>query len=390
VERIDAGTWLRTIRSIPLPPYSKGVVQPLYKPRQIGESEKTVGDTRDSSYALLLVAISLAFAWILWPFYGAILRAIVFAIVFAPVHRRLLSSIGQRPNLAALITELLIVTIVLLPLTLIALSVVREATSLYGNIEAGKVDFGQGLSQLLDGLPTWATELLERLGISNIGDLQTQLSAALKEGSLFLGAQALAASQRTAHVVISFFVMLYLLFFFLRDGRELSQHIKDAIRIRTEHRRAFFSQFTVVIRAMFKGTILVAAMQGVLGGIIFWLLQIPAPVLWGVVMAVVSLLPIGSALIWLPVALYLLVTGAVWQGFILIAYGVLVIGLIDNLLRPFLIGVDTNLPEYVILISTLGGISIFGLNGFVIGPVIAAMFIVAWKGRTENSKKAQR
>jgi len=107
-------------------------------------------------------------------------------------------------------------------------------------------------------------------------------------------------------------------------------------------------------------------------------------------MAVVSLLPIGSALIWLPVALYLLVTGAMWQGFILIAYGVLVIGLIDNLLRPFLIGVDTNLPEYVILISTLGGISIFGLNGFVIGPVIAAMFIVAWKGRTENSKKAQR
>jgi len=125
---------------------------------------------RDSSYALLLVAISLAFAWILWPFYGAILWAIVFAIVFAPVHRRLLSSIGQRPNLAALITELLIVTIVLLPLTLIALSVVREATSLYGNIEAGKVDFGQGLSQLLDGLPKWATELLERLGISNIGD----------------------------------------------------------------------------------------------------------------------------------------------------------------------------------------------------------------------------
>jgi len=302
----------------------------------------------------------------------------------------LLSSIGQRPNLAALITELLIVTIVLLPLTLIALSVVREATSLYGNIEAGKVDFGQGLSQLLDSLPKWAIELLERLGISNIGDLQTQLSAALKEGSLFLGAQALAASQRTAHVVISFFVMLYLLFFFLRDGRELSQHIKDAIRIRTEHRRAFFRQFTVVIRAMFKGTILVAAMQGVLGGIIFWLLQIPAPVLWGVVMAVVSLLPIGSALIWLPVALYLLVTGAVWQGFILIAYGVLVIGLIDNLLRPFLIGVDTNLPEYVILISTLGGISIFGLNGFVIGPVIAAMFIVAWKSRTENSKKAQR
>jgi predicted PurR-regulated permease PerM len=337
-----------------------------------------VRSTQDSTFALLLIAVSVAFAFILWPFYGAILWAIVFAILFAPAHQRLLRLVGQRPNLAALITELLIVTIVLLPLTLIAMSVVHEATSLYEKIQAGKVDFGQGLSQLLDALPKWASELLKRMGISDIGDLQTQLSAALKEGSLFLGAQALAVSERTAHVIISFFVMLYLLFFFLRDGRKLSKHVKDAIRIRTEQRQAFFGQFTIVIRAMFKGTILVAVMQGVLGGIIFWILQIPSPVLWGVVMALASLLPIGSALVWLPVALYLLFTGATWQGFILIAYGVLIIGLMDNLLRPFLIGAESKLPEYAVLISTLGGISLFGLNGFVIGPVIAAMFIVAW------------
>jgi predicted PurR-regulated permease PerM len=337
-----------------------------------------VRSTQDSTFALLLIAVSVAFAFILWPFYGAILWAIVFAILFAPTHQRLLRLVGQRPNLAALIAELLIVTIVLLPLTLIAMSVVQEATSLYEKIQAGKVDFGQGLSQLLDVLPKWASELLKNMGISDIGDLQTQLSAALKEGSLFLGAQALAVSERTAHVVISFFVMLYLLFFFLRDGHKLSQHVKDAIRIRTEQRRAFFGQFTIVIRAIFKGTILVAMMHGVLGGIIFWILQIPSPVLWGVVMALVSLLPIGSALVWLPVAVYLLLTGATWQGFILIAYGILVIGLMDNLLRPFLIGAETNLPEYAVLISTLGGISIFGLNGFVIGPVIAAMFIIAW------------
>jgi predicted PurR-regulated permease PerM len=116
-----------------------------------------------------------------------------------------------------------------------------------------------------------------------------------------------------------------------------------------------------------------------LGGLIFWLLNIPAPVLWGVVMAFLSLLPaIGSALIWLPVAIYLLVTGAVWQGLILTAYGALVIGLVDNLLRPFLIGMDTKLPDYIVLIATLGGIAIFGLNGFVIGPVIAAMFVATW------------
>ena len=333
----------------------------------------------DGALLVLLIAISLAFAWILWPFYAAILWAVVFATVFAPAHRRVLASMRQSPNLAALTTLLLIVTIVLLPLTLTAMSVVQEATTLYEKIETGEVDFGGLLSQLLNSLPAWATDLLARMGISDLGDVQTRVSSALKEGSQILATQAIAIGQGTAHIVISFFLMLYLLFFFLRDGSQLAQRLKDAIPLRTEQKRALFSKFTVVIRAMFKGTILVAALQGVLGGIIFWFLGIPAAVLWGVVMAFLSLLPaVGSALIWLPVALYLLATGAVWQGLVLITYGALVIGLVDNLLRPFLIGMDTKLPDYVVLISTLGGIAIFGLNGFVIGPVIAAMFIATW------------
>ena len=133
-------------------------------------------------------------------------------------------------------------------------------------------------------------------------------------------------------------------------------------------------------------------LQGMLGGIIFWFLGVPAAVLWGVLMAFLSLLPaVGSALIWLPVALYLLATGTVWQGLLLIAYGALVIGLVDTFLRPFLIGMDTKLPDYVVLISTLGGIAIFGLNGFVIGPVIAAMFIATWDifSGSQESKKAK-
>ena len=182
----------------------------------------------------------------------------------------------QRPNLAALTSVLLIVTIVLLPLTLTAMSVVQEATNLYERIEAGELDFGRFLSQLLDALPAWATDLLDRLGISDLGDLQARLSSALKEGSQFLATQAIAIGQGAAHIVVSFFLMLYLLFFFLRDGSELSQRLKDAIPLGTEQKRALFSKFTIVIRAMFKGTILVAALQGILGGIIFWFLGIPA------------------------------------------------------------------------------------------------------------------
>jgi predicted PurR-regulated permease PerM len=111
----------------------------------------------------------------------------------------------------------------------------------------------------------------------------------------------------------------------------------------------------------------------------FWLLGIHAALLWGALMALLSLLPaVGSALIWLPVAIYLLLTGAIWQGVVLIVYGALVIGLIDNFLRPVLVGRDTQMPDYVVLIATLGGIVIFGINGFILGPLIAAMFITLW------------
>ncbi len=136
----------------------------------------------------------------------------------------------------------------------------------------------------------------------------------------------------------------------------------------------------LVLRATVKGGIAVAVLQGILGGLAFWFLGIPAPLLWTVVMAFLSLLPaIGAGLVWAPVAIYLLATGSIWQGIFLIAYGVVVIGLVDNLLRPFLVGKSTKLPDYVVLISTLGGIEIMGLNGFVVGPLVAAIFMVSWE-----------
>jgi len=334
----------------------------------------------DNTLLVLIIAVSLAFAWILWPFYGAILWAVVLAIVFAPLYRWLSSSLGQRRNLAALATVLIIVTMVILPLTLTAASLLQQATSLYERIHSGELDFGRFFEQVLDALPTWATNLLDRFGLTNLGALKERLSAALMQGSQYLATQALNIGRGTANFVVSLLVMLYLLFFFLRDGGALSRRIKDAIPLRAEQQNALFTQFTIVSRAMFKGNILLAALQGALGGIIFWLLGIHAPVLWAVVMAFMSLLPaLGTAVIWIPVAVYFLATAAVWQGVVLIAYGTLVMGLVDNFLRPLLIGKGTKMPDYVVLLSTLGGLAIFGLNGFVIGPVIAAMFIATWE-----------
>lgn len=333
----------------------------------------------DKAFLTLIVAVSLAFAWILWPFFGAVLWGAVIAILFAPLYRRLSSSMRHRRNLAALATLGIIVVMVILPLTLITVSLVQEAASVYAKIQSRDVSLGQYFQQVYDALPAWVTNLLGRFGLTNLGVIQERLSVGLMRGSQFLATQAINIGQNTFDFLVKFFLMVYLLFFLLRDGDELAQRIKDAIPLRPDHRRALLDKFTVVIRATVKGNIVVAVLQGALGGLIFWLLGIHAPLLGAALMAILSLLPaVGAGLVWLPVAIYLLATGSVWQGIVLIAYGVLVIGLVDNVVRPILVGQDTKMPDYVVLIATLGGLAVFGINGFVIGPVIAAMFMATW------------
>ena len=331
-------------------------------------------------FLLLLVAVTLAFAWVLYPFYGAVLWAIVVAVLFAPVYRRLLQSMQDRPSLTAAVTVLIIIAMVILPLTMIAASLAQEASSLFAKIQSGEYNFGSYLQRIFDALPAWATGLLERLKVGDFSALREKLASGLMKGGQVLAPQALSIGVNTFDFVIRLGIMLYLLFFLLRDGRALAERIREAIPLRGDQKAALFARFADVVRATVKGGILVAMAQGTLGGIAFWFLGIHAALLWAVLMAFLSLVPaIGAGLVWGPVAIYFLTTGALWQGIGLILYGVLVIGLVDNLLRPFLVGKDSKLPDYVVLISTLGGIKVFGLNGLVVGPLIAAMFMVSWE-----------
>ena len=331
------------------------------------------------TFLLLLAAASLAFLWILWPFFGAILWGTVLAIMFAPLYRSLKGPMLQRSNMAALTTTLFVVVIVILPLTAIATSMVQQAASLYDTIQTGKLDFGVYFQQVAATLPSWAQDLLSWLGLGNLGAVQQKLAYWLQQGSQFLATQILSIGQSTVQFIVNFFVMLYLLFFLLRDGDLLIAGIRKAVPLQDEQQRALIDKFTTVIRATVKGDILVSLVQGTLGGLIFWILGVNAPLLWGVLMAFLSLLPaFGASLVWLPVAIYFLATGAIWQGLVLIAFGALIIGLVDNFLRPALIGKDTKMPDYVVLISTLGGLEMFGINGFIIGPAIAAMFLAVW------------
>jgi predicted PurR-regulated permease PerM len=333
----------------------------------------------DQAFLWLLVGTSLAFGYIIWPYFGAVLWGIVAAIVFAPLYRRLLKATGRRAGLAAMLTVVLVVLLVIVPLMLIASSLVVEANSLYNSIQSGRLDVNQYLNDVGKTLPAWVKDLLDRFDLSNFETIRERLSQLFTQFLQSLLARAVTVGQATFEFIVALGVMLYLLFFLLRDGSSLTRRIKDAIPLHAAQRDALIEKFTVVVRATVKGSVLVAALQGALGGLIFWLLGLHAPVLWAVVMAFFALLPaVGASIVWLPVALYLLISGATWKAIILVAYGMLVIGLIDNLLRPVLVGKSTRMPDYLVLISTLGGISIAGLNGFVIGPMVAAMFIAVW------------
>ena len=333
----------------------------------------------DKFFLYLLVVVSLGFLWVLWPFYGAVFWGAVFAIVFNSLFVRLLRKMPVKRTVAALLTLSLILVLVILPVGLISGLLAQEAANVYQRIQSGELSLTRYFQQIQAALPAWIAGMLDRSGLGNLGLIQERLSASLTQGSQIIATQALSIGQNAFDFFVSFFIMLYLLFFFLRDGGALSRRIKEAIPLEGEIKRDIFAKFTTVIRATVKGNIVVAVIQGALGGLIFWFLDIHAPVLWGTMMAFLSLLPaVGAALVWIPVAVYFLATGAIWQGVLLIAYGVLVIGLVDNILRPVLVGKDTKMPDYVVLVSTIGGMSLFGLNGFVIGPAIAAMFMSAW------------
>ena len=341
---------------------------------------------------LLLIAVTIGFGFVLSEYSVAIFWGIALAILFAPMHKRMLARMPNSPTLAAFTTLLLSLVVVILPLVLITVSLVKETAVIYERVSSGNISIGVYLQQILDGMPGWMKPWLEKLHLGSMVELQDKITDVTMQASKLAATKAVGLGQNTLGFVVGFGVMLYLMFFLMRDGKTLVQRIWDATPLQPEHKRELAAKFTTVIRATVKGNLAVAAAQGALGGFIFWILGIQGAVLWAVVMAFLSLLPaVGAGLVWGPVAIYFMATGNATKGIILATYGIVVIGLVDNMLRPLLVGKDTKMPDYVVLISTLGGMSIFGLTGFVLGPAIAALFMATWEifANMQNAEEAQ-
>lgn len=339
----------------------------------------------------LLAAVSVVFAAILWPFFAAILWAVIVAILFAPIYRDLLLIMPNRRNGAALLTLLLILAVVILPAAVLSFALLNEAAAVYQRIQSGAIDPARIFSGFQAGLPDWARGALARLGVGNIASIKAMLAGGAAEGARTILGQALSLGQSVFSLFVKLLVMLYLAFFLIRDGEKLQWRIRTAVPLEAEHLQLLIDRFIAVVRATIKGSIIVAIIQGLIGGLVLWALGIEAALLWGVLMGAASLLPaVGTGLVWVPMAFYLLLTGAFWQGAVLIFCGLFVIGMVDNVLRPVLVGRDTRIPDYVVLITTLGGLQLFGFHGIVIGPVIAAMFIAVWDIATNLRMKAHR
>lgn len=252
-------------------------------------------------FHILLFVVTVALAWVLLPFFGAIFWGAILAILFQPMQRYLAARFGKRRNLAALTTLAAAILIVIIPLAVVAVTLVQEIALVYSRIKSGELNFGVYFQHVLHALPASAQQLLGRYGLDDIGGVQRKLMEGAAQISQFAAAQALSIGQNTFQFVVSFGVMLYLVFFLLRDGGEIGRRIRRAIPLDPEPKLHLIAKFTTVVRATVKGNIAVAAVQGLLGGLIFWVLGIGGSLLWGVLMAFLSLLPaVGAAIVWCP------------------------------------------------------------------------------------------
>lgn len=339
------------------------------------------------SFATALISVTLVFGWALWPFAGAILWSVVAAIMFMPLHRRIADRLPGWPTLAAALTLLVFTAAVVIPVILLASFLLDRAAEIYGGIRSGQIDIAKAFLQAQALMPRWVLPLLARVGITDFVSVREALSAGIATRLQVLTSGALALGQGAASFLLALVVMLYLTFVLLRDGRRMAAELGPYVPLAPADRAMFAARFVEVVRATVVGGILVGIAQGVLGGIVMAALGVPNAALWAILMALASLLPaVGTGLVWVPVSLFLLAIGATWQAVVMALSGAFLIGSVDNVLRPMLIGRRTRMPDFLVLLATLGGLASFGFNGLLIGPIAAALFLSTWQSRSVRAE----
>jgi len=331
---------------------------------------------RQIFFFIILGVVGLLFLFMIKPFFFPIFWAAVIAGIFHPVYvftkRRLHSS-----SMAAAVVMLLILVIIILPALVIGSLLLAESFDLYNSLNMETVTIQQQVQELAKKMS--AHPYLRKLSIDT-----TVVTGALTDGArsitsyIFQNLRDL--TQNTVIFAAQFAIMLYTLFFFIRDGGLFLVTLGRFIPLGDNREKVLFRSFSVTARATLKVTLIIGGLQGILGGLLFLILSVNGALTWGVIMVFASIIPgVGCSIVWIPAAIIMIIMGHLWQGITIIAFGSLVISMVDNFLRPLLLGHDVQMHPLLIFLSTLGGIMLFGISGFVLGPIVTSLLLAFWK-----------
>ena len=337
-----------------------------------GNPEMKVGKVGGPFFLVVLVVVGVFFFAMLRPFLIAILLAGMLAGLLYPLYTRLKLRLWNKEALSSVICVLLVLFLIIIPLVSVMGLITYQAFQVKDSVE-------QGYQKVVEKGPGWIENFRDHPLVGKIVGQDIDWKQKAGEGAKFVSTFIIKAigktSQSTFQTILMSFIMLYTLFFFLIDGPALMQRIKYLSPIKDEYEDQIIDRFLSIARATIKGTIIIGLIQGVMGGITFAIFGVGSSIFWGTLMVILSIIPgVGSALIWVPAIIIKVMTGHIGQGIGILIGGIL-ISVSDNVLRPKLVGKDTKMHELMILFSTLGGIALFGIIGFILGPILAAVFV---------------
>jgi len=335
---------------------------------------------RTAFVVILVVAVSALFLAVTWPFLKPLLLGALLAGLCHPLYRWITRLLRGRRSLGAIVTLLILFIVVAGPLSAFLGVVVQQALAV-SNQAIPWVQQHFGAASTFNA-HDWLVQRFPALAdhVPSQEQLVESVGAAAKSIGSFLVTVASRMTASTAVFLLNLFVMVYAMFFFLKDGERILEKIFYYLPLSDEDEALMLQRFISITRATVKGTLVIGIIQGALAGFAFWLAGIDGAAFWGTIMAILSIVPgIGAALIWVPAVIYLIVTGQLLAGLLLFAWCAAVVGTIDNILRPILVGKDAKMPDLLILVGTLGGLFLFGPIGFIVRPIVCGLFLTVWE-----------
>jgi len=333
-----------------------------------------MGNTKNSNipFFIIMGLVTVLFLYLLKPFFFPVFWAAVIAGIFRPLYRRINGRLN-RPSLSTAILFLIIVLIIFLPALIIGTLVFRESLQLYETLKPDAQNIDRNFRHIIDALANNPFADLFRINRAFLVEKTAEVVGGITN-YIFVHLKEL--TQNTIGLIVKMAIMLYTLFFFIRDGEKFLRMAMRLSNLGMGRESFLYERFIVTARSTLKVTLIIGGIQGILGGLVFIATNVEGALIWGLLMILTAIIPVlGCSIIWAPAGVLMLLTGHIWEGVLILAVGVLVISTADNLLRPILIGKDVEMHPLLIFLSMLGGIVLFGFSGFVIGPIITSLFL---------------